>query len=92
MKSTLSIKVTGKEKLQLKRAAEERNKTPSDLMREALELILGDPQITSRESCFAVAEDLLPFNTKEFPKDLSTNKKHMSGFGKSKPCGRDHSE
>lgn len=82
MKSTLSIKVTEKEKLRLKRVAAKRNKTPSDLMREALELIIRDPEVASKESCFAVAEDLFRYQAKQLPPDLSTNKEHLAGFGK----------
>ncbi|MDG2169015.1 MAG: ribbon-helix-helix domain-containing protein [Opitutales bacterium] len=81
MKTTLSIKVTENEKLRLKRAANARNKTPSDLMREALEMILNDPDIVHRESCFEVAEDLLPYGTSDMPADLSSNKDHLKGFG-----------
>ena len=81
MKTTLSIKVTEKEKLRLKREARARNKTPSDLVRDALELILNDPDIASRESCFELAEDLLPYKTSGLPEDLSTNKGHLKGFG-----------
>lgn len=51
-------------------------------MREALELILSDPEVAAKESCFAVSEDLLPYDTGKLPRDLSTNKKYMSGFGK----------
>lgn len=81
MKTTLSIKVTENEKLRLKRAATARNKTPSDLMREALEMILSDPDVVQRESCFELAEDLIPYGTSELPADLSTNKDHLKGFG-----------
>ena len=81
MKTTLSIKVTENEKLRLKRAANARNKTPSDLMREALELILNDPDLVKRESCFELAEDLIPYGTCDLPADLSTNKDHLKGLG-----------
>ncbi len=50
-------------------------------MREALEMILSDPDVVQRESCFELAEDLIPYGTSELPADLSTNKDHLKGFG-----------
>jgi predicted transcriptional regulator len=81
MKFSLSIKVTEKEKLRIKQVAKERNKTPSDLMREALDLVLSDPELTSQESCYTVAEDLFNYSTKSLPADLASNKEHLRGFG-----------
>ena len=81
MKTTLSIKVSDQEKLKLKRVAKSRQKTPSDLMREALDLILSNPELASKDSCYAVAEDLFLYRSKNLPSDLSTGKDHLKGFG-----------
>ena len=81
MKTTLSIKVSDQEKLKLKRVAKSRRKTPSDLMREALDLILRDPKLASEESCYAVAEDLFQYRSGNLPSDLSSDKGRLKGFG-----------
>lgn len=82
MKTTLSIKVSQQEKLKLKRVAKSRQKTPSDLMREALDLILSNPELANEESCYAVAEDLFQYRSGNLPSDLSFRKDHLKGFGK----------
>ncbi len=82
MKTTLSIKVSDQEKLKLKRVAESRHKTPSDLMREALDLILSNPEVANEESCYAVAEDLFQYRSGNLPSDLSSGQDHLKGFGK----------
>ena len=82
MKTTLSIKVNDQEKLKLKRVAKSRQKTLSDLMREALDLILSDPELASKESCYAMAEDLFQYQSRNLPSDLSSRKDHLKGFGK----------
>lgn len=81
MKTTLSIKVSVQEKLKLKRVAAKRQMTISDLMREALELILANPEIAKKESCYTVAEDLFQYQSGNLPSDLSSNKDYLKGFG-----------
>jgi hypothetical protein len=82
MKSTLSIKVTEKEKLRLFRVAKERNLKPSDLLRAALNLIIGEDATKKKQSCFDVCADLIPTEESKLPADLSTGKEPMRSFGR----------
>ena len=81
MKTTLSIKVSHQENLRLRRIAKIRQTTPSDLMREALDLILSNPELDNEESCYAVAEDLFQYRSGNLPSDLSSRKDYLKGFG-----------
>ena len=59
------------------------NQTPSDLVRMALETILG--RAVQSQSAYELAEKagLIGCATRT-PKDLSTNRRHFEGFGKNK--------
>jgi hypothetical protein len=60
-----------------------RGQTSSDVVRVALETYLGGGSGTS--SAYELAEEAgLIGSVKRAPKDLSTNRRHLEGFGKSK--------
>jgi len=60
-----------------------KGQTPSDLVRIALESYLGRGSVT--RSAYELAEEAgLIGCAGRAPKDLSTNRRHFEGFGKSK--------
>jgi metal-responsive CopG/Arc/MetJ family transcriptional regulator len=60
-----------------------KGKTPSDLVRVALESYLG--RGASQNSAYELAEEAgLIGCVRRAPKDLSTNRRHLDGFGKNK--------
>jgi predicted DNA-binding protein len=64
-----------------------KGKSESVLIREALENYLG--QTPEARPAYELAEEagligLVGRGSKSLPKDLSTNRRHMEGFGKSK--------
>ena len=61
-----------------------KGQTESDLVREALESYLG--QTTKDRSAYELAQESgLIGSAKGAPKDLSTNRRHFEGFGRSEP-------
>ena len=74
---TLSVKLPEARQALLCAAAKSRGATKSDIMREALRAYLNAEQF----SCADLAGDLI--GCVEGPGDLSTNQKHMEGFGRS---------
>jgi hypothetical protein len=60
-----------------------RGQTPSDLVRLAVESYLGEPASTGSAYELAKAAGLIGC-VKNAPKDLSTNRRHMEGFGSGK--------
>jgi hypothetical protein len=60
-----------------------RGQTPSDLVRLAVESYLGEPVSTGSAYELAKAAGLIGC-VKNAPKDLSTNRRHMEGFGSGK--------
>lgn len=57
-----------------------RGQTPSDLLRLALHAYLG--RTGRSESAYEIAEEMgLIGSVRRAPKDLSTNRRHLKGFG-----------
>jgi metal-responsive CopG/Arc/MetJ family transcriptional regulator len=76
------INVRGDERLkqQLDDEAREKGVRPSDIVRQALEEHMR--QRKPRRNCRELAEQLgILGSAKGLPSDLSTNPKHMEGFG-----------
>jgi len=82
MNETLSIKVTQEQKLRLKQIATDRKKKPSALIREALDLVLGENTSAGKLSLYELSKDILEKVEASGMSDLSTNKKHFEGFGR----------
>lgn len=61
-----------------------KGQTESELVREALENYLG--QSKEERSAYELAQEAgLIGSVKRAPKDLSTNRRHFEGFGRSEP-------
>lgn len=86
MTQTLSIKISIAEKEQLRRIAELRSVSMSHLLREGLQNILdgvGEPGAdATKRKVMRMLEDHWA-TAPDGPGDLSTNKEHMKGFGRS---------
>jgi metal-responsive CopG/Arc/MetJ family transcriptional regulator len=78
---TLSIKVTEALERKLTAAVKHRRTQKSVLVREALERYLNDDASPRSGSVLHVAGELAGCVT-DAPRDLSSNPRHMSGFGK----------
>lgn len=66
----------------LRNRSQIKGQTESDLVREALENYLG--QSTKEASAYELAQEAgLIGSVKRAPKDLSTNRRHFDGFGRS---------
>jgi len=77
----INVRVEGRLKQQLEAEAREKGVRPSDIVRQALEEHLR--QRTPRPNCRELAEQLGVLGAaKGLPADLSTNPKHMEGFGR----------
>ena len=76
---TLTVKISKQLRQQIAAAAKRRRITQSELVREAIEKSLRS-QTTAGPSAFDLISDLIGIGD-EGPSDLSTNKKHMAGFG-----------
>jgi len=62
--------------------AKARKVRPSVLLREALDQVLAGHDPEGGTSCYDLCSDLFERIEPGGPKDLSTNKKYMDGFGK----------
>ncbi len=79
MNVTLSIKVPVEVRKKLERVARERQTTASELVRQALGVVI---ESKSRDgSCYELSEDLFD-DLGTGPRDLSTNKRHLESFGR----------
>jgi hypothetical protein len=77
----INVRVDARLKKQLEAAARAKGVSPSDIVREALEEHMQ--QRAPRESAYDLAVRLgMLGSAKGLPKDLSTNPKHMEGFGR----------
>ncbi|HKI19354.1 MAG TPA: hypothetical protein VKA15_15815 [Isosphaeraceae bacterium] len=77
----INVRVEGRLKQQLEAEAREKGVRPSDIVRQALEEHMR--QRTPRLNCRELAERLGVLGAaKGLPADLSTNPKHMEGFGR----------
>jgi hypothetical protein len=77
----INVRVDQRLKEQLEAEAREKGVSPSDVVRQVLEEHLR--QRTPRETCLDIARRLgIIGSAKGLPADLSTNPKHMEGFGR----------
>ena len=77
----INVRVDPRLKQELEAEAREKGVSPSDIVRQALEEHMR--QRTPRESCYDLAKRLgIIGSAKGLPSDLSTNPKHMEGFGR----------
>ncbi len=79
MKKTITIKLSDVDLNRLNKLAEERGTTKSSLVREALAEYLSEIEVKSKNSFADIATDLAGII--DGPRDLSTNKKYLSGYG-----------
>jgi hypothetical protein len=79
----ITVRVPGRLGTRLRDRSRTKGQTPSDVVRVALETYLGSDG--SSESAFdlARAAGLIACSTNA-PKDLSTNRRHLEGFGTGK--------
>jgi hypothetical protein len=76
----INVRVDPRLKQKLEAEAREKGVSPSDVVRQVLEEHMR--QRTPRESCYDLAKRLgILGSAKGLPSDLSTNPKHMEGFG-----------
>jgi hypothetical protein len=77
----INVRVDQRLKEQLEAEAREKGVSPSDVVRQVLEEHVR--QRTPRETCLDVARRLgIIGSAKGLPADLSTNPRHMEGFGR----------
>jgi metal-responsive CopG/Arc/MetJ family transcriptional regulator len=77
----INVRVDERLKKELEAEAREKGVKPSDVVRQALEEHMR--QRTPRETCLDIARRIGILGTyKDAPADLSTNPKHMEGFGR----------
>lgn len=77
----INVRVEGRIKEQLEAEARRKGVSPSAIVREAVEEHLR--QQRPAESCYDLAQRLgILGSIKGLPADLSTNPKHMEGFGR----------
>ena len=73
---TISVRVNAKISAKIAALAKRNGTTESEIIRQAVESYDGG------QSAAALAADLIGSVDFDGPKDLSTNKKHLAGFGK----------
>ena len=77
----INVRVDERLKQELEAEARERGVSPSDIVRQALEEHMR--QRTPYTNCRDLAERLgVLGSAKGLPRDLSTNPKHLEGFGR----------
>jgi hypothetical protein len=77
----INVRVDPRLKQQLEAEAREKGVSPSDIVRQVLQEHLQ--QRAPRESAYDLAKRLgILGSAKGLPADLSTNPKHMEGFGR----------
>ena len=77
----INVRVDPRLKQELEAEAREKGVSPSDIVRQALEEHMR--QRTPRETCLDIARRIGILGVyKDAPHDLSTNPKHMEGFGR----------
>ncbi len=79
MKKAITLKLSDVDLNKLNQLAEQRGTTKSNLVREALAEYLSEIEIKSKNSFTDIASDLA--GIVDGTKDLSVNKKHLSGYG-----------
>jgi Arc/MetJ-type ribon-helix-helix transcriptional regulator len=78
--STITVKIPEELDARLEAAAKSRRTTKSEVVREALAAALRRPG-KGKRSAYAAMKGACGL-VKEGPPDLSTNKKHLRGYGK----------
>jgi len=79
----ITIRVPGTLGARLRDRSRSKGQTPSELVRIALENYLGTAR--GQRSAYELAEEAgLIGCARRAPRDLSTNRRHFEGFGKSK--------
>jgi metal-responsive CopG/Arc/MetJ family transcriptional regulator len=78
----ITIRVSESLVKKLKKHADEKRRSESSLVREALETYLGEPTLSSSAYDLANAAGLIGC-VRGGASDLSTNRKHFKGFGES---------
>ncbi len=79
----ITVRVSKTLGARLRHRSQSKGQTPSDLVRDALETYLGKAE--SSKSAYELAESSgLVGCMRHAPKDLSTNRRHLDGFGKGK--------
>ena len=77
----ISVRLDRKLRASIKKQAKATGKREAELIREALEKEFASPE--PQKSWYDMARELgLVGIVKKAPPDLSTNKKHMEGFGR----------
>ena len=79
--TTITVKLPEGLGLELDAAAKRRRTSRSEVIRSLLEQGLRKPKHQPGASCYELARDLCG-SVKGAPHDLSTNKRHLEGFGK----------
>jgi predicted DNA-binding protein len=81
--SRITVRVPDTLTARLRSRSKAKGTTESDLVREALESYLG--QSAGERSAYELAEEAgIIGAARNAPKDLSTNPRHLKGFGESK--------
>lgn len=75
----VSVKLSNSTYHKMVSIAEKRKITKSDLIRAAIEMILSGQKITTKPTAYDLSADLC--GSLKAPKDLSTNKDYLEGFG-----------
>ncbi|HVM60511.1 MAG TPA: ribbon-helix-helix domain-containing protein [Verrucomicrobiae bacterium] len=78
--TTITVKLPEELEAQLDVAAKRRRTSRSEVVRQLLEQGLRKPGHGAGASCYELARDLCG-SVKGAPPDLSTNKRHLEGFG-----------
>ena len=78
----ITIRIPGELSGRLRHRSRIKGKTESDLVREALENYLS--QSGGERLAYEAAEESGVIGCVRAPRDLSTNPRHLEGFGKSK--------
>ena len=78
--TTISVKIDDKLDLKLEAVARRRGTTKSTVMRESLERTVEAPGEEETGSCLELASDLA--GAVDAATDLSTDRRHMAGYGR----------
>jgi len=79
--TTVTVKLPEELDHLLEAKAEKMKVSKSDVIRQYLDMGLRGSKMEEEVSCYTLAQDLCG-SIEKLPKDLSTNKKHLDGFGK----------
>jgi hypothetical protein len=78
--TTVTVKLPGKLNVRLAAEAGRKHMTKSAVIRQLLENALRSPTAGSEASCYELTKDLCG-SIHGAPRDLSSNKKHLEGYG-----------